>query len=436
MTLFGSSGIRGIVNRRITPEFAVRIGSAIGTLHEKTIIGYDTRTSNIMMSSAIISGILSAGADVYNAGILTTPALAYATRRFDCGIMVTASHNPPQYNGIKLWNPTGMAFTRNQEEQIETMLEKGNVRKAEWDEIGGLFPYENANGEHMEFIKKRVGRLSLKVVVDCGSGPASFSTPYLFREMGCRVYTINSHPDGHFPGRDPEPVEENLGALKSAVLHHEADLGIAHDGDADRMVAVDDMGNYVGGDALLLLFTKYVAKKRIVVPVDSSMALEEYGKEVIRTRIGDAFISQEMHRQNADFGGEPSGTWIFSDGTLCPDGPYAAAILAKMIEKKGSLSQMIGGLKRYPIIRGKIDYDPCKRDAIQNRIWKTLESEKGADVSKIDGIRLDYGDSWAVVRFSGTEPKIRITVEAKNRRTLAALYKKMQKIVLLCTHSR
>ena len=218
----------------------------------------------------------------------------------------------------------------------------------------------------------------------------------------------------------------------NAVVHHKADIGIAHDGDADRMAAVDEKGDYAGGDRLLALFTKYEAKKIIVVPVDASMALEEYGKEVIRTKVGDVFIAQEMMKHRADFGGEPSGTWIFPEVTYCPDGIYAAARLAKMVEEKGNLSQLVKGLKTYPIVRGKLDYDKKKKAGIKKSVEKALSAIKAIETSKIDGTRLKFKDSWALVRFSGTEPKIRITAEAKTRKEAGSVYSKIQRVVAGC----
>ena len=177
MELFGSSGIRGVVNDEITPGFGIALGSAVGSGYRRVVIGYDTRTSNIMVSSAIVAGLLSTGAEVHNAGMVATPTLARAAKKFDCGIMVTASHNPAEYNGVKLWNPSGMAFTDEQATDIERLLKSRKFTKARWDEINNSHVYENAVREHIDSIRDGIGHLNMKVVIDCGSGAASNITP-------------------------------------------------------------------------------------------------------------------------------------------------------------------------------------------------------------------------------------------------------------------
>lgn len=432
MGRFGSSGIRGVVNEDITPQFGVSLGCAVGSLYKRVALAHDTRTSNIMLSSAVMAGLISTGAEAHFLGMASTPTLAYAARKFDCGIMVTASHNPAKYNGVKLWNSTGIAFSEKQEREIEAMLNSSKYAYVKWDGLKPSHSYRSAVREHADKIREQIGPLALKVVVDCGCGAASTITPYLLRELGCTVITVNCQPDGHFPGREPEPVEENLATLMGTVRALGADLGIAHDGDADRMTAVDETGAYVGGDKLLGIFTKFEAKRKIVVPVDASMALEETGAEVVRTRVGDVFIAQEIKNSGADFGGEPSGTWIFPEVSLCPDGVYAAARLAKLVKEKGKLSSLAAGIKSYPMLRGKIDYTPEKKEKVRAALGKALAGVKGADIQTIDGTRLAFKDSWAVVRLSGTEPKIRITVEAKTQKAAGELYAKMEKAVKGC----
>jgi phosphoglucosamine mutase len=208
-----------------------------------------------------------------------------------------------------------------------------------------------------EAISNHAGRIldkakesKLKVVVDCANGPAFTITPIVLQRMGCKVITINSNPDGHFPGRPPEPVDENLTDLKNAVVSMKADLGIAHDGDADRMVAVDDKGMFLGGDQLLALFAKRFAKKKMVVTVDTSMAIDDYvDAKIIRTRVGDVFVSEAVKKSKASFGGEPSGTFIFPDHTYCPDGVLAAARLVEIAPIRSS--ELRTKIPRYPIPR-------------------------------------------------------------------------------------
>src|SRR6266699_1847489 len=232
--------------------------------------------------------------------------------------------------------------------------------------------------------------------------------------MGCDVVALNAQADGHFPGRDPEPTEENLRLLMSTVPAAKADLGIAHDGDGDRMVAVDHEGRFVGGDALLVLFAKREVRRGLVVPVDASMVLEDLLPKatIWRTRVGAVYVAAELKRRGADFGGEPSGTWIFPKASYCPDGMYAAARLVSLVAEN-PLASLVRGIPRYPVIRGAIGYDASKRRAIEARLDSAMRS-LASDVTTVDGWRLQFDDGWALVRFSGTEPKIRVLAESRD----------------------
>jgi phosphoglucosamine mutase len=433
MKFFGSSGIRGLVNKDITAELAMDIGRVLGTIHSNVVIGHDTRISRHLFLHAITSGLLSAGCGAAWAGMVTTPTLACATRTFDCGVMITASHNPPEYNGVKFFNPDGSGFGISQMEEIEQILENRHFKTAHWENIKTPTPYENAIEKHMEEIMKHSPKLDLKVVVDAGCGAASTITPYLFSELGCRVVTINCQPDGLFPGRPSEPSEENLEALSKTVVASGADLGIAHDGDADRMVAVDEKGNYAGGDALLALFAGFEAKNSIVVPVNASMAVDDVvgDAQVIRTRVGDVFISQKIRELGADFGGEPSGTWIFPGHSLCPDGIFAAVRLAQCVAEE-PLSSQIARLPTYPRKKGTIACPNDKKDEVLDSVKGQLETMNPVDIGSVDGIRAQFESAWALVRASGTEPKIRVTVEARTSDEASSLYDNVYEVVRGC----
>jgi|GEM_PF-179384 len=431
LKLFGSSGIRGVVNRDFTAELAIKIGSAVGTRYKQVVIGHDTRVSRIMVTNALIAGLLSAGADVTEIGMVSTPTLAHTASDYDAGIMVTASHNPAPYNGIKLWNPDGMAFDTEQMLEIEDLIFSENFYRAKWDEIGQRHTDRNAVNRHIKHIISRTGRLEreMHVVVDTGCGAASLTTPYLLREMGARVTTLNSQPDGRFPGRDPEPLEKNIQSLIRAVSELDADLGIAHDGDGDRMVAVDDRGRYAGGDALLTLFAKETAKKGVVTTVSASMVLEDsLDVPVKRVRVGDVYVAEEMRRLGYDFGGEPTGVWIFADESYCPDGVFAAARLTKMVEKT-PLSEMLDSIPSYPMKRKNIHFEPEKRDAIVEHLKNEVEKIKGARINSVDGYRIEFEDGWMQMRLSGTEPVIRIAAEARSRERAEELFSMAEDIV-------
>jgi len=411
---FGSSGIRGIANKKITPELALDVGLAVGSIYHEIAVGHDPRIASEMIENAVVAGLLSSGCKVAKVGMVPTPTLALFSKRFGCGIMITASHNPAQYVGMKLFSD-GMSFDTQQQEEIEEILREKKFRRAGWENTGNLSASNDAIREHSELILKNINmkRSGLKVVVDCGNGAASVITPYVLGKMGCKVITINSQPDGNFPGREPEPVEENLGLLKSTVKATGADLGIAHDGDADRMMAVDNKGRYVSGDKMLAFFAKREAKKAIAVPVDTSKVVDDLleGIEISHTKVGDVYVAEALKKIGGDFGGEPSGAWIFPRVSLCPDGIYAAARLVEIIETEGELGKLLDSIPEYPVKRGAFS---CRdrNKAMENIIDKLGEL---GDINIMDGVRVDLDDGWILVRPSGTEPKIRITVESNNR---------------------
>ncbi len=422
MRLFGSSGIRGIANVDVTADLAMAVGRVVGSSYGDAIVGRDPRLTGEMLASALIAGILASGADATDAGMVSTPTLARAVRDHGCGAVVTASHNPAPYNGIKLWNPDGVAFDESQQEEVEAALEKKEFRHAFWDRVGTRRVATDLVARHKEAILSAVGRAELKVVVDCGSGATSTITPFVLHGMGCKVIALNAQPDGHFQGRDPEPTEENLETLMHTVRAAHANLGVAHDGDGDRMVAVDEHGRFVGGDKLVAVFARREVRRSVVVTVDTSMALEEMlpGAKVLRTRVGDVYVAQEVRRHRADFGGEPSGTWIFPRVTLCPDGVYAAAHLAVLVAET-PLSQLVAGVPHYPLLRGAVPFPAGERAAVAGRLDTAL-SGFGGQVEKIDGWRVAFEDGWFLVRLSGTEPKVRITAEARTEARAKELY--------------
>lgn len=417
MKLFGSSGIRGITNKEITVDLALKVGLALGSLKESAVIGRDPRIAGEMIEHALISGMVSAGCDVVRVGLVTTPTLAHAARNYDCGVMVTASHNTSEYVGIKLWNPDGMAFDSTQQEEIEEAVASGDLTGVEWNNIGNVTTDSNAVREHSEMILSNVKPIkpaSLRVVLDCGCGAGGTITPDLLRGMGCDVITLNAQLDGYFPARNPEPNDANLGLLKKAVLEFDASLGIAQDGDADRMMAVDENGVFVTGDEMLAIFAGYECKAggTLVVPVDTSMIVDDAlpDSTVVRTRVGDVYVAEEIKRTRADFGGEPSGSWIFPQVSYCPDGIYAAARLIEIVQDV-RLGELRDKLPQYPTKRGTVVCDNERKGSVMDMVG----SEMGTlgTVTDIDGVRVEMDDGWLLVRPSGTEPKIRITAEAR-----------------------
>lgn len=425
MPRFGSSGIRGLSNVDVTAELALSVGKVLGELYGSTVVGRDSRTTGPLLSTALYAGLMSAGADAVDAGVVPTPTLARAAAAYKCGVVVTASHNPAPYNGIKVWNPDGLAFDETQQAEVESALDAGRYRSAPWDRVGRLSTRDDLVDRHVEAILRDAGSARLRVVVDCACGPTATITPRLLGEMGCEVLAINAQLDGHFPGRDPEPTEENLGFLRATVRATNADLGIAHDGDGDRMLAMDRDGTYVSGDKLLALFAVREAKRGLVVPVDASMVLDDLlrGVKIWRTRVGDVYVAQELKRRGADFGGEPSGTWIFPRSSLCPDGVYAAARLVSLVSER-PLRELLREIPTYPSLRGSVPYEASKRDGIAKALEGKLR-DLSAEVTATDGWRLRWDDGWALVRFSGTEPKIRILAESRDEAKAKEIYSRV-----------
>lgn len=407
MKLFGTSGIRRLVDRDLV-HLAMEVGLAVGSLYGNMVIGRDTRTSGSTLLHGFMSGILAAGARCSDAGVLPTPTLAFATREFLAGVMITASHNPPQYNGIKLLNPDGSAFSIDQQRQIEDIINANAPVNIQWDRMQCGEFYGMAYEKHIARIMQDFkGSLKLRVVVDSGCGAAYFITPELLSKMGCKIEAISCFPSGTFP-RDAEPIEANLSDLMRTVRETGADLGIAHDGDADRMMAVDELGRFIPGDKLLVILAQASGTKKIVTTVDASMTIENTHLEVKRTKVGDPYVSEEL-KNGGGFGGEPSGTWVFPQVSLCPDAIYAAAQICAIASRQ-KLSQLVDSIPSYPMIRGSVSSNGVKTAELKQKLIAQLNPVSS---DTIDGIKLNFKNGWLLIRPSGTEPKIRITAEAK-----------------------
>ncbi|MBO6275760.1 MAG: phosphoglucosamine mutase, partial [Methanobrevibacter sp.] len=363
---------------------------------------------------------LESGVNVIKIGMVPTPLVGYATEKLDAdaGVMLTASHNPSQYNGIKLWNKNGMAYTSLQESEIEEIYANKDYISVTWDKIGKLSENEEIKGQYIEDLVNMVNiKPGLKVVVDCASGAGSEISPLVFRKAGCEVTTLNSQPDGFFPGRNPEPNAENLQTLMKTVVAIGADLGIAHDGDADRMITVDETGEISPFDSLLALISKEFDGD-IVTTVDAGLCMDESVKgKVFRTPVGDVNVAEVIIEENAVFGGEPSGTWLHPDFCMCPDGILSGLRMAELVSNKGKLSELLAEIPSYPNIREKITCSKEAKIKVMENMQELLENafDDIVEVNSLDGVRLTFADdSWVLVRPSGTEDYIRITLESRD----------------------
>jgi phosphomannomutase/phosphoglucomutase len=429
--LFGTNGIRGVVNKELTPEMAINVGSSIGTFfgRKNLLVGHDARTSGPMFARAVIAGLTATGCNVFFAGMAPTPALQYAVKNhgMDGGVIITASHNPPEYNGIKvIWND-GIEISHEQEIEIENIYFESETVFAEWDKLGTTHELPGVNGEYIEAIKKHinVAKIAEKhyhVVVDAANSVGGLTAPRLLRDLGCKVTSINANIDGTFPGRLPEPRPENLKEIALTVKAVGADLGVAFDGDADRSIFIDENGEIYWGDKTFALIEKHFLEEnpnaKIVTPVSSSTLVKDiadaYKGEIVWTKVGSVTVSQKMKELKAELGGEENGGVFYGPHQAVRDGAMTTALIMEIMAETGEkLSKLIAEQPQYFIEKGKVE---CPEDKKEKVLEKLLEKVKGANVSTIDGVKIWFEDKSAIlVRPSGTEPVYRLYAEAKNQ---------------------
>ncbi|NHN60766.1 MULTISPECIES: phosphoglucosamine mutase [Halorussus] len=432
MKVFGSSGTRGVANEELTPEFALKVAKAAGTAWRADRVGVarDTRATGGMLADAAASGLASVGADVDRLGIVPTPgAQAYAEREGIPVVMITASHNPPEYNGVKLVGDDGVELTVEALERIEQKFLAEKFESVSWSRTGESRRVEGVRRAYVDELLAAVDRetiadADLTVALDPGHGAGALTSPEFFRRLGCRVVTANSQADGHFPGRDPEPVPENLGDLGRLVGASDADVGIAHDGDADRAIFYDETGEYVEGDATLaaLAAAELEPGDAVVSAVNVSQRLVDVADDrdayLELTPIGSTNIItriRELRRQDrpVPVAGEGNGGIFFPGYRLARDGAYTAAKFLELLADRPA-SEVVAPYDGYHNVRINIGFDD---DAEREAILAAAEREatdSDADTTTLDGYRIDYGDAWVLARPSGTEPMVRIYAEARD----------------------
>ncbi|MFB6133229.1 MAG: phosphoglucosamine mutase [Halanaeroarchaeum sp.] len=434
MDVFGSSGTRGVANERLSPAFVLDIALAAGSTWDgdRVALARDTRTSGRMLANAAASGLQSVGMEVDRLGVVPTPALqSYCEAEGVPGVMITASHNPPEYNGVKLVGADGIELPVEALERVERRFEEKAFESATWDGVGSDVDVDGAGRRYIEELLSAVDReaiaaADLTVALDPGNGAGSITSPTFLRELGCEVVTVNAHADGHFPGRDPEPVEENLADLGRLVRAADADVGVAHDGDADRAIFFDETGSYVEGDAALaaLAEAELAAGDTTVSAVNVSQRLvdvvDRVGATLELTPIGSTKIMTRIRAlresgESVPVAGEGNGGVIFPPFRLNRDGAYTAARFLELIADAPA-SEVIEPYDGYANVRVNIAYDSDEeRDRLVEAAAAYADDADDADVTTIDGYRLDYGDAWVLVRPSGTEPVVRMYGEARSR---------------------
>ncbi len=425
---FGTNGIRGRLDF-LTPEFVSGICAAFGSYAGggRVLIGRDTRTSGEMVASAAVSGLLSAGCCAVDLGVVPAPTVEFETTRMSAsgGVIVTASHNPPEWNALKFVDKFGIAISKERGEGIEKIFEQNKTKRAAWNQIRGVEHYGQAVRDHISAIIEyvdgaRIKKEKLKLILDCGNGTASLIAPYLFRELGCGVLTLNAQPDGFFPGRDSEPTMSNVKDLMACVAETEADAGIAWDGDGDRVIFIDEKGCYVIGDKVFALCVdSALAKKKgdVVTTVATSDVVKDvakkHGSRVVYTKVGGPYISEKMREIRAPIGGEEVGGVVWPDVHFGKDGFIAAAKIVEAMARSGEpLSKLVARLPVYFNAKTRIECRGEKKLKTIRAITGKAKSEK-LEVIAIDGARINYSDGWCIARASGTEDYIRIFAEAR-----------------------
>ncbi len=442
--LFGTNGIRGIVGREINADLAYRVGSGVGVLYKRgsIVVGRDGRLSSQMLCEGLVAGLLAQGCDVTDLGLITTPALQFLVRNegAGAGVMVTASHNPSEYNGFKVVDSDGVEISRKKEEKVEKL-----VHQDLWM-IGRspgrrVMPVE-AMPAYFASLKTHLGKdagafRDLKIVVDAGNGVSVLTTPALLRELHCQVLTINDNIDGKFPGRPSEPRPETLSTLSRLVREERADVGVAHDGDGDRAIFADENGTVQWGDRTFALVEDEVLSEhpgaRVVTPVNSSMAVEEIAKKrrgkLVLTKVGSIYVSRTMMETGAVLGGEENGGIFYAPHHPVRDGTMAVLLVLKaMVRNRKPLSKLLARLPKFAMAKEKFE---CEHEGAKKNAMARLKSKLGKRVSsELDGLRVNVKDrGWILVRPSGTEPLIRLYAEGRTEKDLFALMDEFKPMV-------
>lgn len=439
---FGTDGVRGIANLELTCDLAYKLGRAGGyVLTEgkekvKVIVGKDTRVSGDMLEAALISGLMSVGCDVISVGIMPTPGVAYLTKKYgaDCGVVISASHNPVEYNGIKFFNSEGYKLDDEIELKIEQYID--DINKVDYnpikENVGKKIYINEPNRDYIDYLKSiiDVDFTGMKIALDCANGASYEIAPTVFKELGAEVFVINNEPNGN-------NINDKCGStspekLQELVKTKKADIGLAYDGDADRLIAVDENGTIVDGDHIMILSAIYLKKHNklnnntLVVTVMSNIGLiiaaKENGINLATTSVGDRYVLEEMLKNNYNLGGEQSGHMIFTDYNTTGDGILSSLILAKTVkEENKSLSTLASVMVKYPQVLVNVKL----KNENKNRYMEFKEVKD--EIERIEKI-LD-GSGRILIRPSGTEPLVRVMLEGKDEGQIKELAKNLANII-------
>ena len=432
MSIFRAYDIRGIYGKDLTDSVAKNVGRAFGSTFKGTCaVGFDVRLSSPALSKSLIKGLLSTGMNVVDIGQVPTPVLYFAIYHLglEGGVMITGSHNPPEYNGFKMWRGS-TTISGGEISELGEITGKGVFKTGD-----GRLESRNVVPDYVRFVKERI-KLSkkLKVVADCANGTAGVIVPGIMRDLGCEVIELYSKPDGRFPNHPADPtVDDNLKDLISAVKKEKADLGIGYDGDADRAGFISEKGEIIRGDQALIFFSREILEKnpgaKIICEVKCSQALLEdvsaHGGKPIMYKTGHSFIKNKLKEEKALLAGEMSGHFYFADDYPgYDDGIYASLRMVQILSNSGKkMSDLLKTIPKYestPEIR--VDCPDDRKFQIVEEVSKALQ-KKGLDVLTIDGARIQYPDGWGLIRASNTTPKLILRFEAKTKKRLQEIKK-------------
>lgn len=442
---FGTNGIRGIPGKDYTLEFIAEMSQSVATYlssnHKPILVGHDVRNSSPAISMTVSSGVLASGTDCADSGLAPTPAHQYAVRSlgYGGGIIVTASHNPSEYNGMKVVGPDGVEIARESESIIEGVYNDRKFAKADWKSIGKKSKETRVVENYITGVMSHVNIQKIKdakftVVLDVGNGAQAVAAPYLCERLGCKVITINGNADGNFPGRGPEPSPALLSDLSEAVKAYNADFGVAYDGDGDRSLFCDENGTIYWGDRTGSLLTKHLLKKYNAGPVVTTVSTsqlvgiiaKENGAKVIWTTVGSVDVSRAMISNNAPLGLEENGGFFFGPHIPVRDGAMTTALLLDAIAESNdsnfSFSKLIGSLPMFYQKKAKFECPSDKKNIVMEKLAESA-STTGEMIDRTDGLKIWMDKkSWILLRPSGTEPLIRVYSESDDESKLGDIY--------------
>ncbi len=437
--MMGISGVRGIVGESLTPELLVRLGMAFGTWVEggRVVVGMDTRASGEMVKHSVFAGLLSCGCEVTDVGICPTPTLSIAVRTLGAsgGIMISASHNPIEWNALKFFGPDGVYLDADEGRQLLDIYYQGDFLKARWDGLKSVSDYDGAPEEHVRLVLAAVDADAIRarrfrVALDCCNGAGVEITQELLARLGCEIVTINCTPDGMFP-HNPEPTFVNLRDICRLTRKAEAHVGFAQDPDADRLAVVAEDGSYIGEEMTLALAADHVLDERkgpVVINLSTSKTVEDvaaaHGCETVRVPVGEVNVSRRMAELGSPIGGEGNGGVIDPRVHLGRDSLIAMALVLEMLAKSGrTVGEIVAGYPRYHIVKDKLQ---ATRARAVRAVRKLAEEYSGALQDTSDGARFVFGDAWVHVRPSNTEPIVRIVAEAPDKERAASLAEELR----------